>query len=384
MYYSLLNFYNSVNNSINLLIENGINNIFNLVTEMSFTKLIGLDSIIIAFDVGKKIISGEKMETVIERYNNIYKMNWIIRVIIYFLLSNLTIFFKNKEMVNVFLIFLTIPKIQNQIINYTIVKTMIEYVKREITKTSKYLTARLFVVYLRKELDIKISNYNIFILMNNLEWNMIKEFVNNFIFIWIMMILRNYELTYYYYKGIKLSYYYNKGYMINKMEREQSIEIFKKIIDKKEWNKISNIEYTTALYNIIFYKSYDLTTYFKIFQYEFIKFIILWSWVEWVIIKNIYNHINLFIILSLSNFKIIRNKLFYFCILLTLYDNSSIEYTITSFFISIGIMSKDNIYTFVKNILFYIRNYKSISKVIRYYHNEINSYNSDIDNSNNK
>lgn len=347
------------------------NNFTNMIKGVTLVNLITIDSMIIALDIGKKMIRGELQENIIKRYNNIYEWNWITRVIIYFCLICITYIIKNNEFIPICLIFFVTPVIQNKIAKTDLIKGGLISMKTNINMFFRYLGARVFINYCR-DLGIRINNNNIFILMNTLNINWLGEFIKNFVFVGFMMIIRSYEMTYYYYKAIKMSYYYNTGYLINKIDKTTCIENLKKIIHKKEWENLCNIENINPLYNLIIDEKMTEIDIFKIIRYEFIKIIILWSWVDWILIRIERNDILIVIIMSILLFNNKKGSFrnFYlesYIILFSIYNENGIHYSIISLFISICIISREFMYNILKYMLFYISNYKSIKIVLNYY-----------------
>lgn len=355
-------------NTFNNIIYDVINYVNIGLNNINLTTLINLDAMIIAFDIGKRMINREcKYNKIIDRYNNIYRLNWIMRILMYYLIYNIFNVFKNIYFINfmnISLIIFVIPKIQNAIVQVKNIEYLCIKIKHEILMIIRYIISKNIINYCRKLFSLKISNHNIFLLMNTLNYEWIKNMFQNLCFIGFMMLLRSYEITYYYYKGIKISYYYKTGYLIEVIERNEAIEIIKKIIEDKEWNKLSEIENVTPLYHIIF-KDYNRISLIESINYFFIKFFIIWSWIEWLFIK-LNNEMIINFILCVSGF-FINNYAQLPLIICSVFNNKNVTYTFPSLLITIYIVLRNYIYVILMDSYFYIKNYNSIIEILDYY-----------------
>lgn len=353
------------------ILQNTFYGIKNILLDFTVSNMIGLDSMISSVYTTKTILSGkETRKNIIRKHYSLYSINWINRIIIYNVLYYISEIFNYKILINIFLTILVIPNVQNKIMKMKTIQKINDKISSETIILMQYLSSKYIIDYLKILVGIRIHNYNIFLLINNLNVDVVYEFFQNFIFIWAMMILRSYEMTYYYYKGIKLSYYYKTGYIINKIEnKDEARYLIKTMIDNKEWNNICKIENVLPIYNLI-YDNYNCDI-LNIIKYNLIKFCITWFWCEFFIIKIFTNNwLDLFILIIIIQMKsYIENVFRIFMLISTIYQSSNIYYMILSLNITILILCKKYISMIIYDVYFYIKNYDSIKKVIDYYKN---------------
>lgn len=353
------------------------------LTGVNFIKILEFDNMIVAFNIKKSINTNYNYGKIINQYNTIYKLGWCWRVVIYSSiyyttrLINAELFSTQLQLSDVLAILFVIPDFQNTIINWEVItnylNTINYFINNEINIYTRYLISKNIIIVLRSLTNIKINNSNIFKLMVVIDWDFTIEWIQNLIFVWCLMILRSFEITYYYYKGIKLSYYYKMGYYINKMETSHAISYYHDIVKNRKWSEINKIEYVTPLYNIIYntiHKKIDNT--YDIIKYHIIKYIVLWSWINWLINRN-FMQIALLIVIKMINYNgniKIERMVIYFITLFTNYNNSINSMSDWSYyFISFGLCFvftiRKLLYIILSDTLFYIINYRSIITVYK-------------------
>lgn len=125
------------------------------------------------------------------------------------------------------------------------------YLHREIF--IKYLLSKLMCKGLTKlHPDIKkIQVYHTFLIYRVLDLQLFMSILQNMAITSILMILRNYPATYYYYKGVKLAYYNSTGYMFNLLTEDNAVFILNTIITEKRWNELYKIEVSNAIITLI-------------------------------------------------------------------------------------------------------------------------------------
>ena len=199
-------------------------------------------------------------EEIIHRYNTLYKLSTIDRYLFYLLIwfgQNIIKYFYENEWIYICVLPITVPFIQNNILNIKIYNFYLEYksifIKYSLSKISIH-----FIQQLHPQIEI-IQNYHIFIIYKILSLRFIWKIIHNFLFISLLTVLRNYESTYYYYKGIKMAYYYNVGYLFNIIPIGDAIYLVNIIIKEKRWKELEKLEVMNAFFVLITNK-YDIFT----------------------------------------------------------------------------------------------------------------------------
>lgn len=322
-------------------------------------------------------------EEIIHKYNKLYKLSTIDRYLFYLLLwfsHNIIKYYyiENDKSIRfdsfyICILPITLPLIQNNILSMKIYNWYLEYkhifIKYSLSKISIH-----FIQQLHPQIEI-IQNYHIFIIYKIVSLQFIWKIIHNFLFISLLTVLRNYESTYYYYKGIKMAYYYNVGYLFNIIPIGDSIYLVNIIIKEKRWKELEKLEVMNAFFVLITNK-YDIFNSMsgsfiinsQIFMFKIFSLYSLISMFKLVnILSQDFNNsrlwlyilcITISIYLLKFNFKnIITGILIYFLIMININD-----IIITSVIITHKI-----IYYWLNEIYFYIKNYKNIKKVIRIY-----------------
>jgi len=264
------------------------------------------------------------------------------------------------------------PFIQNMIFN----KKMVDKFVYRRNLFFKYTFARTLLNYIG-DLNPKITgikNYHTFILSRYVKIDVIISTIKTFLFISLLYLLRENNNTYYYYKAIKLSYFYNKGYLFNVINQDNAVNIVNKLIKDKKWEEISNEENSHAFYYLIVENMSNNVKINKTFLYIlFIFFSSLWSVFCFVNLLSLHQ-ISLIIYLLLcvtgTIFEIFTMKFAkkvllsgIFCFMLSYIYVNELLVTILYFLI---IYNKIPRYI-IEQIVFFLKNYKDIEKVIEFY-----------------
>lgn len=321
-------------------------------------------------------------EEIVHRYNTLYKLSTIDRYLFYLLIwssQNLIKYFYNENEFNsstlyyICILPITLPCIQNNILNMRIYNFYLDY-KNIFIKYSMAKISIHFIQQLHPQIEI-IQNYHIFIIYKILSLQFVWKIIHNFLFISLLTILRNYESTYYYYKGIKMAYYYNVGYLYNIIPIGDAIYLVNIIIKEKRWKELEKLEVMNAFFVLITNK-YDIFNSIsgsflincQIFIFKAFSLYSLISMFKLLhILSQDFNSFRLWLYISLitismyltrNNFKnIITGILIYFLIIIHIND----------IIITLVIITHKMIYYWLSEVYFYVRNYKNIKKVIKIY-----------------
>ena len=315
-------------------------------------------------------------EEIVERYNSLYILSTIDRYIFYLIIylgyNIINYFYNENEYSYLLILIITIPYVQNNVLSigfmnriiYKYIQNKNMFVKYSISKMSVH-----YVQHLHPQIE-KIQNYHIFIIYRLLSFKFVWSIINNCLFISLLNILRSYDSTYYYYKGIKMAYYYNVGYLYNVIPLSDAIYLVNIIIKEKRFREIEKIEVVNAFFVLVVNKyeifnsmsnSFSTTSQIILFQV-----FSLYSIVSVLKILNIYlSGISLSIlIITLAGYltkfnikNIITSILIYFLIM----------FNINDLIITVVIITHTIVYYWLEEIYFFIRNIENVKKVIRMY-----------------
>ena len=315
-------------------------------------------------------------EEIVERYNSLYILSTIDRYIFYLIIylgyNIINYFYNENEYSYLLILIITIPYVQNNVLSigfmnriiYKYIQNKNMFVKYSISKMSVH-----YVQHLHPQIE-KIQNYHIFIIYRLLSFKFVWSIINNCLFISLLNILRSYDSTYYYYKGIKMAYYYNVGYLYNVIPLSDAIYLVNIIIKEKRWRELEKIEVVNAFFVLVVNKyeifnsmsnSFSTTSQIILFQV-----FSLYSIVSVLKILNIYlSGISLSIlIITLAGYltkfnikNIITSILIYFLIM----------FNINDLIITVVIITHTIVYYWLEEIYFFIRNIENVKKVIRMY-----------------
>jgi hypothetical protein len=232
--------------------------------------------------------------------------------------------------------------------------------------------SKMFVHFLQQlhpQID-KIQNYHIFIIYKTLSINFVWKIITNCLFIGLLNILRNYDTTYYYYKGIKMAYYYNVGYLYNIIPLGDAIYLANIIINEKRWAELEKLEVVNAFFTLVVNKYEIFTSFTGSFwinsQMILFQLFSLYSIVSILKLITIYLSgvwvfallIIIAVYLGKLNVKnIITSILVYFLII----------FNINDLIITLVIITHKIPYYWLEEIYFFIKNTENVKKVIKMY-----------------
>jgi hypothetical protein len=315
-------------------------------------------------------------EEIVDKYNSLYKLSTLDRYIFYLLIYtsyNIINYFYIENKYSYLLILpIVLPSVQNSILNIGFIGRYVNkylehkdiFIKYSISKMSVH-----FVQRLHPQIE-KIQNYHIFIIYKILSLEFVWKIINNCLFISLLNILRSYDSTYYYYKGIKMAYYYNVGYLYNVIPLGDAIYLANIIIKEKRWREFEKLEVVNAFFVLVVNKYEIFSSFSGSFwvnsQMILFQFFSLYSIVSVFKLITIYLSgvwvcvllMSLAVYLAKLNFKnIITSLLVYFLII----------FNINDLIISLVIVTHKIIYYWLEEIFFFIKNTENVKKVIRMY-----------------
>lgn len=377
------------NNIENTLMSSAFVGIYNRFTLMESMLL--LDGVICSISFLKDFLilklSSHKLgkkayivynEEIVDKYNNIYKLSPLDRYLFYLLIYfgyNIINYFHNENRYSYMLILLiVVPGIQNSLLSIKYINNPLNqyienkgiFIKYSISKLSVHI-----IQYLHPQIE-KIPNYHIFIIYKLLDSQFVWDIIKNCLFISLLNILRSYDSTYYYYKGIKMAYYYNVGYLYNIIPLQDALYTVNIIIRQKRWSELSKIEVTNS-FLVLFIEKYELfnkltVPFFINMQIILYQILSLYSLISVFKIINsegylspIWTSISFISIgfyLGKLNIKnVITSILIYFLIL----------FNINDLIITFVIIIHRIVYYWIEEIYFFIINIQNVKKVIRMY-----------------
>jgi hypothetical protein len=180
--------------------------------------------------------------------------------------------------------------------------------------------------------------------------------------------LRKFDTTYYYYKAIKLAYFYNSGFNFNVISREDSLYIINIIIKEKRWKDLVKVEVVNALYTLM---SNRLETWTDTSHWLFYvsQFFAVWSIVCGLKLLNMYINTTL-LVLYLTTWndkdKVSESRTAK-RILVTIVTYGLIILNTNDLVISMVFFGQEILYTFVDELIFFIKNEKDIKKVLKHF-----------------
>jgi hypothetical protein len=238
------------------------------------------------------------------------------------------------------------------------------FVRYSIAKMSVH-----FVEELHPQIE-KIQNYHIFIIYKLLSVKFVWNIIHNCLFISLLNLLRSYETTYYYYKGIKMAYYYNKGYLYNIIPLGDAIYLANIIIKERRWRELEKLEVVNAFFTLVLSK-YDLTNNLSgsfLVNSQMILFQIfsLYSIVSVFKILAIYIP-GLWICVLLMGFGVYLTKLNLKNVTTSLLVYFLIIFNINDLIITLVIVTHKLVYYWLEEIYFFIKNIQNVKKVIKMY-----------------
>lgn len=316
-----------------------------------------------------KLKSASRLEykkEIIKRYSRIYTLSSIDRYLFYlgiYLIYNILPVYKPL------LLILIVPRIQNRILSWLPLNYYLE--NKEIF--IRYSFAKLIITSFQSlHNDIhRISNYHIFILYTELTLDYIYKIARNFSFVCLLYFLKSQDFTYFYYKAIKVAYMYHTGYNFVSMSLYDSVYLANLIIKEKRWNELTKMEVINMFYVLISSKFSDPNSnmYINLSVMTFQTFSI-WSIISFV---KIFSKIIPF------NYKLVLYTTLVLCMYLLKFKNKIrkiitgvivhylLHFNINDIIITLIIIGHDIVYYILGEISFFVRNIRSIRKVVNIY-----------------
>lgn len=336
----------------------------------------------------KKIIFEYKID-IIKRYNNIYRLHFIDRYLLYCLtfisyklVLQLIKVLGGQEKDFEFLIFgfiiMAIPMMQNKFTSIFNNSLNIYLDNKNIF--IKYSVSKLIVSSFQNlHNDIKIiDNFHIFLIYNVISFEYIYLCFKHYLLISLFYFLRGKDNLYYYYKAIKTAYLWNVGYSFQQISLYDAVYLANLIIKEKRWNELSKMEVINMFYVLIDSKfSNPNSSIYVSTSIILLKFISLWNIVT--IFKIIILNLNV-----QSNFTLII--IVFTCIILFLISFTNhigkqqskikksiviiisyylIIFNVNDLLITLTLISNDIIYYILEELYFFTRNIHSIRKIVK-------------------
>jgi len=309
-------------------------------------------------------------EEIVIKSNKVYRLSTIDRylfyLIIYFVYNSINYVYSENRYSYIFIVCITVPYVQELFFSVHYVDKILKQYINNKDIFMKYSVAKLtiwFIQNLHPQIE-KIQNYHIFIIYKLLSTKFIITIITNCLFILLLNILRSYDSTYYYYKGIKMAYYYNVGYLYNIIPIQDAIYLVNIIIKEKRWKELEKLEVLNALFILITCK-YELFSTFKgsvwtNIMLTLLKISSLYSFVSILKIINLYTlGVLLFVgyVIKFSVKNVITSIFLYFLII----------FNINNLLITFMLIIHKIIYYYLEEIFFFIKNIKNIKKIIKVY-----------------
>lgn len=315
-------------------------------------------------------------EEIVDKYNSLYRLYTLDRYLFYFIIyvgyNGINYFYVENQYSYVLLLPLVIPSVQNAFLSIPLISNPLDkyisnkdmFVRYSISKMSVH-----FVEELHPQIE-KIQNYHIFIIYKLLSVKFVLNIIHNCLFISLLNLLRSYETTYYYYKGIKMAYYYNKGYLYNIIPLGDAIYLANIIIKERRWRELEKLEVVNAFFTLVLSK-YDLTNNLSgsfLVNSQMILFQIfsLYSIVSVFKILAIYIP-GVWICVLLLGLSVYLTKLNLKNVTTSLLVYFLIIFNINDLIITLVIVTHKIVYYWLEEIYFFIKNIQNVKKVIKMY-----------------
>lgn len=315
-------------------------------------------------------------EEIVEKYNALYRLSTLDRYVFYFLIyfgyNTINYFYEENQYSYLLILPIVVPSIQNSLLGISFISKRIDnyiehkniFIKYSMSKMSVH-----FVQQLHPQIE-KIQNYHIFIIYKTLSIDFVYKIITNCLFIALLNVLRTYDSTYYYYKGIKMAYYYNVGYLYNIIPLGDAIYLVNIIIKEKRWRELEKLEVVNAFFTLVVNK-YEIFSSFSgsfLINSQMILFQLfsLYSIVSVLKLITIYLSgvwvcallMTIAVYLAKLNIKnIITSILVYFLII----------FNINDLIITLVIITHKIVYYWLEEIYFFVKNTENVKKVIKMY-----------------
>lgn len=315
-------------------------------------------------------------EEIVDKYNSLYRLSTLDRylfyLIIYFGYNTINYFYQENKYSYVLLLPLVFPSIQNGLLSIPWISNPLDKYIHNKDMFIRYSIAKMsvhFVEELHPQIE-KIQNYHIFIIYRLLSVKFVWNIIHNCLFISLLNLLRSYETTYYYYKGIKMAYYYNKGYLYNIIPLGDAIYLANIIVKEKRWRELEKLEVVNAFFTLVLNK-YDLSNNLSgsfLVNSQMILFQVfsLYSIVSVFKILAIYIP-GLWICILLTGLGVYLTKLNIKNITTSLLVYFLIIFNINDLIITMVIVTHKIVYYWLEEIYFFIKNIQNVKKVIKMY-----------------
>jgi hypothetical protein len=315
-------------------------------------------------------------EEIVEKYNSLYRLSTLDRYVFYFLIyvgyNTINYFYEENQYSYLLILPIVLPYIQNSLLGISFISKIIDnyiehkdiFIKYSMSKMSVH-----FVQQLHPQIE-KIQNYHIFIIYKTLSIDFVWKIITNCLFIALLNILRSYDSTYYYYKGIKMAYYYNIGYLYNIIPLGDAIYLANIIIKEKRWRELDKLEVVNAFFTLVVNKYEIFSSFSGSFwincQMILFQLFSLYSIVSVLKLITIYLSgvwvcallMVVAVYLAKLNVKnIITSILIYFLII----------FNINDLIITLVIITHKIVYYWLEEIYFFVKNTENVKKVIKMY-----------------
>lgn len=234
---------------------------------------------------------------------------------------------------------------------------------------SKYYISVKIVKYLRKICNSKLDNSSIFIFINLLTKNTIKQCLQKYCFFLGLNILKKYNNKYF--QSLRYILFIEAEFWLEDLTNEKAVFVIKTLVENKKWTNITDFQFMQSVFTISFDILYQKMSIFCVYMYftyctvnimslniQYITpfHIIIYEYTINNLIEYPYNtlreqnSIRLYI-----KCVILHHMLFY----------SNIVLTITFYFLS-SILPD-----LLLELIFFTTNYKDIKKTAFYYKNQV-------------
>jgi hypothetical protein len=315
-------------------------------------------------------------EEIVDKYNSLYKLSTLDRYLFYLLIyigyNGINYFYKENRYSYLLILPIVLPSIQNSLLSFRFIGIYIDkylehkdiFIRYSISKMSVH-----FVQHLHPQIE-KIQNYHIFIIYKLLSFDFVWKIISNCLFISLLNVLRSYDTTYYYYKGIKMAYYYNVGYLYNVIPLGDAIYLANIIIKEKRWRELEKLEVVNAFFVLVVNKYEIFSSFSGSFwvnsQMILFQFFSLYSIVSVLKLVTIYLS-GIWVCVLLMSIAVYLSKLNLKNIITSLLVYFLIIFNINDLIITLAIVTHKIIYYWFEEIYFFIKNTENVKKVIRMY-----------------
>jgi hypothetical protein len=315
-------------------------------------------------------------EEIVEKYNSLYRLStldrYVFYLLIYFGYNTINYFYEENQYSYLLILPIVLPSIQNSLLGISFISKRVDnyiehkdiFIKYSMSKVSVH-----FVQQLHPQIE-KIQNYHIFIIYKTLSIDFVWKIITNCLFIALLNVLRSYDSTYYYYKGIKMAYYYNVGYLYNIIPLGDAIYLANIIIKEKRWRELEKLEVVNAFFTLVVNKYEIFSSFSGSFwinsQMILFQLFSLYSIVSVLKLITIYLSgvwvcallMTIAVYLAKLNVKnIITSILVYFLII----------FNINDLIITLVIITHKLVYYWLEEIYFFVKNTENVKKVIKMY-----------------